>query len=84
MQVFAGVGFEAQRLHAGEFIDGGEDCVCWVLELDESNGTESLPWSSKAGSAAVWRKVGSYSRDIREGSEVSVAIVLESRGARHC
>ena len=43
-----------------------------------------VPWISKAGSEAVWRKVGSYSRDIWDGSEVSVAIDLESRGARHC
>jgi len=45
---------------------------------------ETVPGSPKDGSVAVWRNVGSYSRGVSTGSWASVAIDLESLGARHC
>lgn len=53
-------------------------------EWDITRGSWSLPCNSKARSVAVWRNVGSYSREVYDGKDVSVAIDLESRGARHC
>ncbi len=54
------------------------------LDKDLIGEMKSVPCSSKTGSVAVWRNVGSYSRELFEGSKVSVANDLESRGARHC
>jgi hypothetical protein len=54
------------------------------LAVQDTVRIDSLPWSSKAGSVAVCKNVGSYSREGFAGNDVSVAIDLESRGARHC